>query len=171
MNFGILIYPDHLQNLSNFGHGLLIFLFGFILAKWNRSNLGSLAIFFRMHGRNGMQFDMLMYPDYLFNCSHFGHGLLIFLILAGIWMSERSHICSFHGFSWESIGGIGWTNLVILEEMEKANFSLIKLSSHPVGGIPDCCVVRLVSCGLYIYMNKNKLLNSLCAGNDAQRVA
>ena len=27
LNFGMLMYPDHLQNLLNFGHGLLIFLF------------------------------------------------------------------------------------------------------------------------------------------------
>ena len=63
-----------------------------------QANLGCLTIFFRMHGRNGLQFDMLMYPDYLFNCLHLGHGLLIFLILAGIWLSETSHICSFRHF-------------------------------------------------------------------------
>ena len=117
--------------------------FGIILTKWNRWNLGYLAIFFRMHWRNGLQFDMLLYPYYLFNCLHFGHGLLIFLILAGIWLRETSHIWSFQAFSWERIGGIGWSNLVIFEEMEKANFSILKLSSHPAGGITDCCVVRL----------------------------
>ena len=113
--------------------------FPFLLSFWNRSNLGSLAIFFRRHGRNGLQFDMLMYPDYLFNCLHFGHGLLIFPILAGIRLSETSHICSFQAFSWERIGGIGWTNLVIFEEM----FQHTKIIQSPSGGIPDCCVVRL----------------------------
>ena len=47
---------------------------------------------------------MLMYPDYLFTCLHFDHGLLFVLILAGIWLSETSHICSFQVFSWERIG-------------------------------------------------------------------
>ena len=108
-------------------------------------NLGFLAIFFRMHRRNGLQFDMLMYPDYLFNCLHFGHGLLNFLIWAVFWLSESSQICSSRSFSWvwERIGGIGLTNLVISKEMEKADFSIRKLSSHRVGGIPDCHVVRL----------------------------
>ena len=129
LNFGMLMYPDHLQNLLNFVLGLLIFLF--LASFWSRSNLGSLAIFFRMHGRNGLQFDMLMYPDYLFSCLHFGHGLWIFLILAGILLSETSQICRFQAFSWECIGGIGRTNLVLSKEMEMANFSIRKLSSHP----------------------------------------
>ena len=128
LNFGMLMYPDHLQNMLNFGHGLLIFL---ILASfWNRSNWRFLAIFFRMPGRNGLKFDMLMYPDYLSNCLHFGHGLRIFLIWAVLWLSETNQICSFPAFSWERIGGIGWINLVISEEMEKANFTIRKLSSH-----------------------------------------
>ena len=101
--------------------------FGVILTQWNRSNLGFLAIFFRMHGRKGLKFDMLMYPDYLVNCLHFGHGLLIFIILAVFWLSETRQICSFQAFSWECIGGIGWTKLVISNEMEKANFSIRKL--------------------------------------------
>ena len=29
----------------------------------------------------GLKFDMLMNPDHLFNGLHFGHGVLIFLIL------------------------------------------------------------------------------------------
>ena len=47
-----------------------------------------------------------------------------------------SHICSFWAFSWERIGGIGWTNLVISEEIKKVNFSIRKLSSHWAGGYP-----------------------------------
>ena len=77
------------------------------------------------------------------NAYIFGNGLLIFLILAGIWLSETSHICRFRAFSWERIGGIGLTNLVMFEEMEKANFQHTKIIQSPSGGIPDCCVVRL----------------------------
>ena len=35
------------------------------------------------------------------NCLHFGHGLLIFLILTVFWLSETSQICSFGAFSSE----------------------------------------------------------------------
>ena len=82
-----------------------------------------------MHGRNGLQFDMQMYPDCIFNCLHFGHGLLIFLILMVFWLSETSQICSLGAFSWDYIGGIDSTNLVISEEMEKTTLSILKLSS------------------------------------------
>ena len=40
-----------------------------------------------------------MYPDCIVNCLHFGHGLLIFLILTVFWLSETSQICSFGAFS------------------------------------------------------------------------
>ena len=72
--------------------------FGIILTWWNRLNLGFLAIFFRMHERNGLKFDMQMYPDCIFNCLHFDHGLLIFLILTVFWLSETSQICSLGHF-------------------------------------------------------------------------
>ena len=88
-----------------------------------------------MHVRNCLKFNMLMYPDYLFNCLHFGHGLLIFIILMVFWLSETRIICSYQVFSWECIGGIGWTYLVISDEMEQAIFILRKLSSFRAGGI------------------------------------
>ena len=40
---------------------------------------GIFRIFFRMHERNGLKFDMLMYPDHLRNWVHLGHGLLVSL--------------------------------------------------------------------------------------------
>ena len=39
------------------------------------------GIFFRTHGKNGLKFDMLMYPDHLWDSLHSGHGLLVLLIL------------------------------------------------------------------------------------------
>ena len=36
---------------------------------------------YNAYGRNGLKFDVLMYSDHLSNWLHFGHGLLIFLIL------------------------------------------------------------------------------------------
>ena len=89
-----------------------------------------------MHGRNCLKFDMHMYPDCNFNCLHFGHGLLIFLILTVFWLSETSQICSFWVFSWECIGGIGWTNLVISEKNGKDNFQHIEIIQSPSGGYP-----------------------------------
>ena len=53
--------------------------FGIILTLWNRLNLQLLDIFWRMQGRNGLNFGMLTYPDHLQNLLNFGHGLLIFL--------------------------------------------------------------------------------------------
>ena len=48
--------------------------FGAILTLWNRLNFGFLWIFFRIHGRNGIKFGMLMYPDQLWSWLHFGHS-------------------------------------------------------------------------------------------------
>ena len=78
----MLMYLDYLKNWLDFCHGLLILL---ILASFWLSETGQilgLAIFFRTHGRNGLKFKILIYPDCLFNCLHFGHVLLIVLILA-----------------------------------------------------------------------------------------
>ena len=62
------------------------------------------------------------------------NGLLIFLILMIFWLSETSQICRFGAFSWECIGGIGCTNLVISEEMDKTIFSILKLLRGGGGG-------------------------------------
>ena len=51
--------------------------FGVTLTWWNRSNLWFQCIY------------MLMYPDHLQCWLDFCHGLLIFLILALLWLSER----------------------------------------------------------------------------------
>ena len=40
----------------------------------------------RMHGGNGLKFYMLMYLDHLQNWLVYGHGVLIFLILALFWL-------------------------------------------------------------------------------------
>ena len=58
---------------------------------------GISVIFFRTHGSNGLKFDMLMYPDHIWNWLLLGHGLLVFLILAPFWLSETSQMCSFAG--------------------------------------------------------------------------
>ena len=45
------------------------------------SNLRFPSIFWKTHGKSGLKFGMLMYPDDLQNWLNFGDGLLIFLIL------------------------------------------------------------------------------------------
>ena len=40
---------------------------------------------------NGLKFCILMYPDHLQNWLGFGHGLLIFLLLASFWLSRVLH--------------------------------------------------------------------------------
>ena len=144
LNFGMLVYPDHFQNLLNFGHRLLIFL---ILASFWLSETGQIWGLWQLSSEcmGGIACNLTCWCILTsFSTAYFlWHGLLIFLILAGIWLSQTSHICSFQAFSWERIGGIVWTNLVIFEEMEKANFNILKSSRHPLVGIPDWCVVRL----------------------------
>ena len=56
---------------------------------------------------NGLKFDMLLYPDYLWNCVHLGHGLLVFLILVPFWLSETGQMCSFQAFPGQCMGGMG----------------------------------------------------------------
>ena len=66
---------------------------------------GGSGIFFRTHGRNGLKFDMLMYPDHLWNWLYSSYGQLI---LAPFLLSETGQMCSFQAFSWQCMGGIGW---------------------------------------------------------------
>ena len=67
---------------------------------------GVSGIFLRTHGRNGLKFDMLIYPGPLWNQLHLGHGLLVFLILTPFWLSETGQMCSFQTFSWHCMGGM-----------------------------------------------------------------
>ena len=53
------------------------------------------------HGENGLKFYMLMYLDRLQNWLVYGHGLLIFLILALFWLSETGQIWGFRAFPGE----------------------------------------------------------------------
>ena len=86
--------------------------------------------------KEGLKFNMQMCRDCISNCVHFGHGLLIFLILTVFWLSETSQICSSWAFSGEYIAGIAWTDLVISEEMEKKHFKHTKSIQSPSGGYP-----------------------------------
>ena len=62
----------------------------------------------RTHGRNSLTFCMLMYPDHLQNWLDFGHGLLIFLFLASLWLSETGQICGFRAFRKERMDEMAW---------------------------------------------------------------
>ena len=55
----------------------------------------------RTHRGNGLKFYMLMYLDRLQNWLVYGHGLLIFLILAQFWLSETGQIWGFRAFPGE----------------------------------------------------------------------
>ena len=54
-----------------------------------------------MHGRNGLQFGVFMYPQHIQNRLNFGHSLLIFLVLASILLSETGQIWGFQTLSGE----------------------------------------------------------------------
>ena len=60
----------------------------------------------KLHGGNGLQFCMLMYPDHLQNWLDFGHGLLIFLLLARLWFSEIGQMWGFRAFPGERMEGM-----------------------------------------------------------------
>ena len=60
----------------------------------------------RMHGGNGLQYGMLIYPDHLqkwLDC-----GLLIFLLLALFWVSETGQIQGFRAFPGQHMEGNVW---------------------------------------------------------------
>ena len=62
----------------------------------------------RTHGGNGLKCYILMYPDHFQNWLVYGHGLLIFLILALFWLRETGHICGFWAFTRECIEEMTW---------------------------------------------------------------
>ena len=59
-----------------------------------------------MYRGNGLKFCMMIYPDHLQHWVVFGHGLLIFLLLASFWLSEMGHICGFWALPEECMEGM-----------------------------------------------------------------
>ena len=82
--------------------------FDTILTYWNGSNFGFPGISRRTHGGNGLKFCRQMYLDHLQNWLVYGHGLLIFLILALFWLSETGQIWGFRALPGERIKGMAW---------------------------------------------------------------
>ena len=68
----------------------------------------------RMHGGISLKFYMLMYLDHCQNWLVYGHGLLIFLILALFWLSETGQIWGFRVFPGERIEGMAWNFFKLL---------------------------------------------------------
>ena len=60
--------------------------------EWYGTSWAAAGIFWRDQARNGLKFGMLMYSDHLQNHFVFGHGLLVFLIVAPFWLSETDKI-------------------------------------------------------------------------------
>ena len=103
-----------------------------------QAKFGVSGIFFRMHGRNGLKFDNLIYPDHLWNWLQSGHGLLLFFIMASFWLRETGQMYSFQAFSWQCMGGMG-RNLSCssltadIPRNEKGKFQHIKIIQLPSG--------------------------------------
>ena len=62
----------------------------------------------RMHGRISLKFYMLLYLDHLQNWLVYGHGLMIFLILALFLLSETGQIWGFRAFPGDRMEGMAW---------------------------------------------------------------
>ena len=62
----------------------------------------------RMHGGIRLKFYMLMYLDHLQNWLVYGHGLVIFLILAFFGLSETGQIWGFRVFYGERMEEMAW---------------------------------------------------------------
>ena len=62
----------------------------------------------RMHGGIDLTFYMLMYLDHILNWLVYGRGLLIFLILALLWLSETGQIWGFRALPGERMEGMAW---------------------------------------------------------------
>ena len=58
--------------------------------------------------REWPEFDMLMYLDHLQKWLVYGHGLLIFLILALFWLSETGQIWGFRALLGERMEELAW---------------------------------------------------------------
>ena len=72
----MLLYPDHFQNWSDYGHGLVIFL---ILVLFWLSETGQIWGFQAFSGKPtdemAWNFCMLMYPDHFQNWLDYGYSL------------------------------------------------------------------------------------------------
>ena len=68
------------------------------------------GICWRTYGENGLKFCTLMYLDNLQNWLVYGHGLLIFLILALFWLIETGQIWGFRAFPEERMEEIAWNS-------------------------------------------------------------
>ena len=66
------------------------------------------GICWRTHEGNGLKFYMLMYLDYFQEWLVYGYGLLIFQILAPLWLSEMGQIWGFRVFPGKRIKEIAW---------------------------------------------------------------
>ena len=60
------------------------------------------------HGGNGLKFYLLMYLAHIQKWLLYGHGLLIFLILALFWLSETGQIGVFQAFPGELMVELAW---------------------------------------------------------------
>ena len=98
LKFYMLMYLDHLQN--------------WILALFWFNETGQIWAFRAFPGEHmeGMawNFCMLMYLEHLQNWLVYGHGLLIFLILALFWHSEMGQIWGFRAFPGACMEGMAW---------------------------------------------------------------
>ena len=62
----------------------------------------------RTQGGNGLKFCTLMYLGHLQNSLDYRLGLLIFLLLASLWLSEMGQIWGFRAFPGEHMVGMAW---------------------------------------------------------------
>ena len=97
LKFGVL-NPDHLWKMIRFWSWSVDFPhFGPILT-WVKQVKFRGSSSFRMNGRNGLKFDVLMYANYLRAWLHFWSWSVDFPILVEFWLNETGQICRFWAF-------------------------------------------------------------------------
>ena len=119
----MLLYPDHLQNWLDFGHGLLIFLLlGTTLVYWNGSNSVFLGFSRRTNGENGLTFCLLMYPDYLQKYNNIivtvCRFVFQFCTIPSSWNGSK---LVFPGITWRALGrnGLKFYMLMYPDHLQK----------------------------------------------------
>ena len=112
LKFVMLMYPDHLQNWLDFGHGLLLCVI--VVALWHSKTGHTWS--FQILSVHRMGIIVWNLTCWCMLTTFRNDQILVMvcwfsLFLSPLWINKTGHIWCFWAFSWEPIGGMAW-NLV-----------------------------------------------------------